>query len=63
MEWARLAAVRTVLLILVGLGSLVAGAFVGLGLWGGLLALGLACLFLEYMTGNGGAPRGNSAQR
>jgi hypothetical protein len=61
MDWGRIAVVRTVILILVGLGALVAAAFIGLGVWAGLAALGIACLFLEFMTG--GAPRGNPAQR
>ncbi len=62
MEWGRLTQVRTVLLIVVGLSALVASAFVGLGLWGGLAARGIACLSLEFMTGPrdgraDGAPR------
>lgn len=56
LKWERLATIRTVILIVAGLGSLVASAFIGLGIWAGLAALGIACLFLEFMTG--GAPRG-----
>lgn len=51
MRWERLATVRTVLLILIGIGCIVGAAFVGLGLWAGLLALGVGALFLEFMTG------------
>ncbi len=56
MHWERLAAVRTVVLILVGMGAFVTAVWGGLGMWWSLGALALACLILEFMTG--GAPRG-----
>lgn len=50
LQWERIATVRTVLLIVVGVGALVAAAWlVALPL--GLAALGVGCLFLEFMTG------------
>lgn len=55
-----MATVRTVLLIVVGLGALIAAAWGAFGTWAGLGALGVACLFLEFMTGERGehAPAG-----
>lgn len=51
MRWERLATVRTVLLILVGVGAIVAGVWALLGWPAGLIASGVAALFLEFMTG------------
>lgn len=57
LKWERLAAIRTVILIVGGSAALVGAAFQGLGVWAGLATIGLLCLFLEYMTGAGpGAP-------
>lgn len=57
--WSRtarggaLALIRVVLRVLLstlGLALMVAAAWVGLGLWAGLLAGGVACLVLEWMV-------------
>lgn len=42
---------RTVVLILVGIGAIVAGVWALLDWPAGLIATGVACLFLEFMTG------------
>jgi hypothetical protein len=57
MQWERLATVRTVVLIVVGLGSLVVAAWFGLGIWWGVAVLGVSALFLEFMTGERGEPQ------
>lgn len=59
MKWERLAVVRTVALILIGVGAIVAGVWALLGWPAGLIATGVACLFLEFMTGE----RGESSER
>ena len=54
MKWERLAAVRTVVLILVGIGAIIAGVWALLGWPAGLIAVGVGALFLEFMTGERG---------
>jgi len=50
LKWERITTIRTVLLIVVGVGALIAAAWlVAMPL--GLAALGVGCLFLEFMTG------------
>jgi len=41
---------REIGLTVSGLGLLTAGAWNGLGLWAGLVAGGLSCLILEYLS-------------
>jgi hypothetical protein len=60
MKWERLAQVRTVVLIVVGLGALVLAAW----LWqmvAGIAALGAACLLLEFLTGDRGEVQARDA--
>lgn len=49
-----MSAVRTVVLILAGLGAIVAGIWALLSWPAGLIAAGAAALFLEFMTGERG---------
>ena len=51
LKWERMTTVRTVLLIVVGLGALIAAAWGAWGMWAGLAALGVSCLLLEFLTG------------
>lgn len=52
MEWARLAAIRTVLLIVGGSAALIVAAFM-LHPAAGWATIGVLAFFLEYMTGGG----------
>lgn len=54
-DWARLAQARTLILVLIGLGVLVAAAWT-VAVWAGLTVLGASLLLLAYLTDpNGGS--------
>jgi len=52
-HWERLAAIRTLVLIVAGFGFLVTAAFL-LDYRAGFALLGIALLVLEYLTGDSG---------
>jgi len=51
LKWERLAAIRTVVLVVGGLACLVIAAGLWLGVPALLAAAGVSALFLEFMTG------------
>jgi hypothetical protein len=50
LKWERVSTIRTVLLIVVGLGALVVSAW-GFDWRAGTATLGVSCLLLEFLTG------------
>lgn len=57
LKWERLAAVRTLILVVIGLSALVTAAWV-IALPAGLAALGVAVLLLAYLTDPNGPNSG-----